>query len=105
MSFTTCWGRVKEFLVAGELWNDHKKVIFFPCSSAMTYATYPLGVEQRYYLLASRKIQHSQIRSTLSGKHYVVDYLLLGEVDWFDPSCVVIGSFGLKLCFSGLFKL
>ncbi|MQL78458.1 hypothetical protein Taro_010893 [Colocasia esculenta] len=36
-----------EFLVAGELWNDHKKVIFFLYSSATTCATCPLGVEQR----------------------------------------------------------
>ncbi|MQM17972.1 hypothetical protein Taro_050955 [Colocasia esculenta] len=28
--FTTCWGGVEEFLVAGELWIDHKKDIFFP---------------------------------------------------------------------------
>ncbi|MQM19067.1 hypothetical protein Taro_052067 [Colocasia esculenta] len=47
MSFTTLWGRVEEFLAAGELWNDHKKVIFFPCSSATNCATRPLGVEQR----------------------------------------------------------
>ncbi|MQL84626.1 hypothetical protein Taro_017135 [Colocasia esculenta] len=46
-SFTTCWGHVEEFLAAGELWNDHKKVIFFPYSSATTYATHPLRVEQR----------------------------------------------------------
>ncbi|MQM00108.1 hypothetical protein Taro_032837 [Colocasia esculenta] len=29
-SFRTCWGRVEEFLVARELWIDHKKLIFFP---------------------------------------------------------------------------
>ncbi|MQM18172.1 hypothetical protein Taro_051159 [Colocasia esculenta] len=46
MSFNTCWGRVEEFLADGELWNDHKKVIFFPCSSATTCATRPHGVEQ-----------------------------------------------------------
>ncbi|MQM15869.1 hypothetical protein Taro_048821 [Colocasia esculenta] len=39
---------VEEFLAAGELWNDHKKVIFFPCSAATTCATGPLGVEKRY---------------------------------------------------------
>ncbi|MQL71354.1 hypothetical protein Taro_003674 [Colocasia esculenta] len=47
MSFTTCWGSVEEFLAAGGLWNDHKKVIFFPCSSVTTCATCPLGVDQR----------------------------------------------------------
>ncbi|MQM02905.1 hypothetical protein Taro_035681 [Colocasia esculenta] len=29
-SFRTCCGRVEELLVAGELWIDHKKLIFFP---------------------------------------------------------------------------
>ncbi|MQL78300.1 hypothetical protein Taro_010724 [Colocasia esculenta] len=47
MRFTTCWGHVEEFLAAGELWNDHKKVIFFPCSSATTCATHSLGINQR----------------------------------------------------------
>ncbi|MQM06735.1 hypothetical protein Taro_039563 [Colocasia esculenta] len=30
MSFRTCWGHVEELLVAGELWINHKKLIFFP---------------------------------------------------------------------------
>ncbi|MQM15961.1 hypothetical protein Taro_048914 [Colocasia esculenta] len=47
MSFTTCWGRVEELLVAGELWIDHKKLIFFLFSSASTCANHPLGVDQR----------------------------------------------------------
>ncbi|MQM21136.1 hypothetical protein Taro_054169, partial [Colocasia esculenta] len=47
VEFTTCWGRVEECWVAGELWIGHKKVIFFPCSSAMTCANRPLGVDQR----------------------------------------------------------
>ncbi|MQM20415.1 hypothetical protein Taro_053434, partial [Colocasia esculenta] len=47
VEFTTCWGRVEELLVAGELWIDHKKDIFFPCSSATTRANHPLGVDQR----------------------------------------------------------
>ncbi|MQM20221.1 hypothetical protein Taro_053237 [Colocasia esculenta] len=47
VEFTTCWGCVEERLVAGELWIDHKKVIFFPCSSATTCANCPLGVKQR----------------------------------------------------------
>ncbi|MQL92764.1 hypothetical protein Taro_025394 [Colocasia esculenta] len=50
VEFTTCWGRVEELLVAGELWIDHKKVIFFPCLSATTCANCPLGVEQSSHL-------------------------------------------------------
>ncbi|MQL92777.1 hypothetical protein Taro_025407 [Colocasia esculenta] len=46
MSFTTCWGRVEELLVAGELWIDHKKAIFFPFSFASTCTNHPLGVDQ-----------------------------------------------------------
>ncbi|MQM11746.1 hypothetical protein Taro_044657 [Colocasia esculenta] len=45
--FTTCWGRVEEFLVAGELWIDHKKDIYFPRSSAATCTNCPLEVDQR----------------------------------------------------------
>ncbi|MQM15057.1 hypothetical protein Taro_047994 [Colocasia esculenta] len=39
-------GRVEELLVAEELWNDHKKLIFFPFSSAATYTNRPLEVDQ-----------------------------------------------------------
>ncbi|MQM18120.1 hypothetical protein Taro_051105 [Colocasia esculenta] len=46
--YTTCWGRVDEFLVAGELWIDHKKDIFSPRSSAATCTNRPLEVDQRY---------------------------------------------------------
>ncbi|MQL72344.1 hypothetical protein Taro_004689 [Colocasia esculenta] len=45
--FRTCWGRVEELLVAGELWINHKKLIFFPCSSATTCTNRPLKVDQR----------------------------------------------------------
>ncbi|MQM16040.1 hypothetical protein Taro_048993 [Colocasia esculenta] len=45
--FRTCWGRVEELLVAGELWINHKKLIFFPRSSAMTCTNHPLEVDQR----------------------------------------------------------
>ncbi|MQL82571.1 hypothetical protein Taro_015046, partial [Colocasia esculenta] len=45
--FRTCWGRVEELLVAGELWNIHKKLIFFPRSFAMTCTNCPLEVDQR----------------------------------------------------------
>ncbi|MQM07071.1 hypothetical protein Taro_039905 [Colocasia esculenta] len=40
-------GRVEELLVAKELWNDHKKLIFFPFSSAATCTNRPLEVDQR----------------------------------------------------------
>ncbi|MQL78026.1 hypothetical protein Taro_010455 [Colocasia esculenta] len=40
-------GRVEELLVAEELWNDHKKLIFFPFSSSATCTNHPLEVDQR----------------------------------------------------------
>ncbi|MQL84429.1 hypothetical protein Taro_016929 [Colocasia esculenta] len=40
-------GRVEELLVAEELWNDHKKLIFFPFSSATTCTNRPLEINQR----------------------------------------------------------
>ncbi|MQM05441.1 hypothetical protein Taro_038250 [Colocasia esculenta] len=45
-SFRTCWGRVEELLVAEELWNDDKKLIFFPHSSVATCTNRPLEVGQ-----------------------------------------------------------
>ncbi|MQL82032.1 hypothetical protein Taro_014502 [Colocasia esculenta] len=45
--FTTCWGHVEELLVAGELWIDHKKDIFFPRSPAATCTNRPHEVDQR----------------------------------------------------------
>ncbi|MQM12729.1 hypothetical protein Taro_045648 [Colocasia esculenta] len=45
--FRTCWGRVEELLVAEELWNDHKKLFFFPFSSVATCTNCPLEVDQR----------------------------------------------------------
>ncbi|MQL91222.1 hypothetical protein Taro_023835 [Colocasia esculenta] len=47
MSFRTFWGHVEEILVAEELWNDHKKLIFFPRSSAAICINRPLEVGQR----------------------------------------------------------
>ncbi|MQM01382.1 hypothetical protein Taro_034135 [Colocasia esculenta] len=44
--FRTCWGHVEELLVAGELWIIHKKLIFFPRSSATTCTNCPLEVDQ-----------------------------------------------------------
>ncbi|MQL73235.1 hypothetical protein Taro_005578 [Colocasia esculenta] len=43
-------GHVEELLVAEELWNDHKKLIFFPVSSAATCTNHLLGVELRLWL-------------------------------------------------------
>ncbi|MQM11790.1 hypothetical protein Taro_044698 [Colocasia esculenta] len=40
-------GHVEELLVAEELWNDHKKLIFFPFSSAATCTNRPLEIDQR----------------------------------------------------------
>ncbi|MQM23728.1 hypothetical protein Taro_056795 [Colocasia esculenta] len=45
--FRTCGGRVEELLVAGELWINHKKLIFFPRPSATTCTNRPLEVDQR----------------------------------------------------------
>ncbi|MQL74505.1 hypothetical protein Taro_006863 [Colocasia esculenta] len=45
--FRTCRGRVEELLVAEELWNDHKKLIFFPVASAATCTDSHLEVNQR----------------------------------------------------------
>ncbi|MQM13205.1 hypothetical protein Taro_046126 [Colocasia esculenta] len=44
--FRTFWGHVEELLVAEELWNDHKKLIFFPVASAATCTDNHLEVEQ-----------------------------------------------------------
>ncbi|MQL90455.1 hypothetical protein Taro_023048 [Colocasia esculenta] len=46
-NFTTCWGQVEEFLVAGALWIDHKKDTFLPRSSVATCINRPLEVDQR----------------------------------------------------------
>ncbi|MQM10277.1 hypothetical protein Taro_043170 [Colocasia esculenta] len=53
--FRTCWGRVEELLVAGELWIIHKKLIFFPRSSATTCTNRPLKVDQTIFLLGFAK--------------------------------------------------
>ncbi|MQM10094.1 hypothetical protein Taro_042980 [Colocasia esculenta] len=45
--FTSCWGRVEEFLVAGEQEIAHTKPFFFPFSSAATCTNRPLEVNQR----------------------------------------------------------
>ncbi|MQM19789.1 hypothetical protein Taro_052802 [Colocasia esculenta] len=48
-------GHVEEILVAEELWNDHKKLIFFPFSSAATCTNRPLEVDQRTTLCQNRE--------------------------------------------------
>ncbi|MQL76146.1 hypothetical protein Taro_008531 [Colocasia esculenta] len=45
--FTSCWGRVEEFLAAGEQEIVHTKPFFFPFSSAATCTNRPLEVDQR----------------------------------------------------------
>ncbi|MQL74423.1 hypothetical protein Taro_006807 [Colocasia esculenta] len=62
--FRTCWGHVEELLVAEELWNDHKKLIFFPVASAATCTDSHLEVDQRTTLCRSRE---SLVRNP---KHY-----------------------------------
>ncbi|MQM06781.1 hypothetical protein Taro_039610 [Colocasia esculenta] len=47
--FRTCWGRVEDFLVAGEQEIVHIKPFFFPFSSAATCTNHPLEVDQRWY--------------------------------------------------------
>ncbi|MQM09654.1 hypothetical protein Taro_042533 [Colocasia esculenta] len=44
--FTSCWGRVEEFLAAGEQDIVHTKPFFFPFSSATTCTNRPLEVNQ-----------------------------------------------------------
>ncbi|MQL95104.1 hypothetical protein Taro_027766 [Colocasia esculenta] len=39
-------GHVVELLVAEELWNDHKKLIFFPFSSSAACTNCPLEINQ-----------------------------------------------------------
>ncbi|MQL97005.1 hypothetical protein Taro_029688, partial [Colocasia esculenta] len=49
-------GRVKELLVAEELWNDHKKLFFFPFSSAVTCTNHPPEVDQRGFVAEGHSI-------------------------------------------------
>ncbi|MQM08043.1 hypothetical protein Taro_040895 [Colocasia esculenta] len=44
--FTSCWGRVGEFLAAGEQEIVHTKPFFFPFFSAATCTNRPLKVDQ-----------------------------------------------------------
>ncbi|MQM06000.1 hypothetical protein Taro_038819 [Colocasia esculenta] len=45
--FTSFWGRVEEFLAAGEQEIVHTKPFFFAFSSAATCTNHPLEVDQR----------------------------------------------------------
>ncbi|MQL67950.1 hypothetical protein Taro_000279 [Colocasia esculenta] len=47
-TFTSCWGRVEEFLAAGEQEIVHTKSFFFPFSSAATCTNHPFEVDQRH---------------------------------------------------------
>ncbi|MQL95405.1 hypothetical protein Taro_028071 [Colocasia esculenta] len=44
--FRTCWGRVEEFLVAGEQEIVHTKSFLFPFLSVATCTNHPLEVDQ-----------------------------------------------------------
>ncbi|MQM08877.1 hypothetical protein Taro_041728 [Colocasia esculenta] len=46
---------MEELLVAEELWNDHKKLIFFPFSSTATCTNRPLEIDQRTTLCQNRE--------------------------------------------------
>ncbi|MQM01598.1 hypothetical protein Taro_034355 [Colocasia esculenta] len=46
MSFTSCWGHVEEFLVAGEQEIEHTEPFFFPFASTSTCANRPTRVDQ-----------------------------------------------------------
>ncbi|MQL97461.1 hypothetical protein Taro_030155 [Colocasia esculenta] len=47
--FTSCWGRVEEFLAAGEHEIAHTKPFFFPVASAATCTDCHLEVDQRFF--------------------------------------------------------
>ncbi|MQM19840.1 hypothetical protein Taro_052853 [Colocasia esculenta] len=66
--FTSCWGRVEEFLVAGEQEIIHTKPFFFPFSSAATCTNRPLKVDQRkeYEGEVEREILENRERSECS---------------------------------------
>ncbi|MQL69516.1 hypothetical protein Taro_001817 [Colocasia esculenta] len=49
--FTSCWGRVEEFLAAGEQKIAHTKPFFFPVASAATCTDNHLEVDQKCNLL------------------------------------------------------
>ncbi|MQL72992.1 hypothetical protein Taro_005332 [Colocasia esculenta] len=68
--FRTCWGRVEEFLVAGEQEIVHTKLFFFPFSSAATYTYHPLEVDQR----ARRVSKGSNLALMTASHRYTVNH-------------------------------
>ncbi|MQL92604.1 hypothetical protein Taro_025228 [Colocasia esculenta] len=76
--FRTFWGRVEELLVAEELWNDHKKLIFFPVASAATCTDSHLKVDQ-----SSRDVTLGVLR--LVPEQYLRISLPKGTVPLMDP--------------------
>ncbi|MQL75359.1 hypothetical protein Taro_007733 [Colocasia esculenta] len=68
--FTSCWGRVEEFLVAGEQEIANTKPFFFSISSAATCTNRPLEVDQRKY---------TKVTQTNVGKHYLSEAFILSR--------------------------
>ncbi|MQM02147.1 hypothetical protein Taro_034913 [Colocasia esculenta] len=68
--FRTCWGRVEEFLVAGEQEIVYTKPFFFPFSSAATCTNHPLEVDQR----ARRVSKGSNLAPMTASHRYTVNH-------------------------------
>ncbi|MQL99410.1 hypothetical protein Taro_032135 [Colocasia esculenta] len=77
--FRTCWGRVEELLVAEELWNDHKKLIFFPVAFAATCTDSHLEVDQRFEI---------ELDQTTNIKVLLLDVLDNFHVESFIPKAL-----------------
>ncbi|MQL98356.1 hypothetical protein Taro_031067 [Colocasia esculenta] len=92
--FATCWGRVEELLVAGELWIDHKKAIFFPFSSATTCKNRPLEVDQRTPKhLGCLNTLHTNPRDEFSTFWGRVEELLVAGELWIDHKKAIFFPF------------
>ncbi|MQL98002.1 hypothetical protein Taro_030698 [Colocasia esculenta] len=90
-SFRTCWGRLEEFLVARELWIDHKKLIFFPFSSAATCTNHLLGVELR-----ARRVSKGSSLAPMTASHkYTVNHreFLVARELWIDHKKLIFFPF------------
>ncbi|MQL76336.1 hypothetical protein Taro_008726 [Colocasia esculenta] len=73
--FRTCWGCVEELLVAGELGIIHKKLIFFPRSSATTCTNRPLEVDQSEMLTGARRVSKGSSLAPMTESHkYTVNH-------------------------------
>ncbi|MQM14135.1 hypothetical protein Taro_047065 [Colocasia esculenta] len=74
---TSCWGRVGEFLAAGEQEIVHTKPFFFPFSSAATCTNYPLEVDQSLggygteYLSPEQQERFTFVKTKLCGNKTV----------------------------------